>query len=75
MWAVPMSAEMWIALIPVVIVERVLFASGISVAYIGLNTLLQKIVEKVPEFAPSKFLHIDGRYVLSGKMLIDSFKP
>src|SRR3989338_5364527 len=36
-WLVPLPAAVWIGLIPVVIMERLLFASGIIVSYLVLN--------------------------------------
>ncbi|MFH1470111.1 MAG: hypothetical protein ABIF01_00015 [Candidatus Micrarchaeota archaeon] len=50
----------WLALIPVVAVERLLFASGISVSYVALNTFLAKVESKFDLRA----LSIDRRYVL-----------
>jgi hypothetical protein len=63
MWnyVVPMTPSAWIALIPIVIFERFLFASGISISFIVLNTLLDKVSIK----AKSSILNIDKKYVLS----------
>ncbi|MBI2664220.1 hypothetical protein HYX10_02655 [Candidatus Woesearchaeota archaeon] len=58
-WAVPMTPEMWIALIPAVIIERLLFASGIALSFVAANTLLAKVESKVP------FVAVDKRYVFS----------
>lgn len=62
MWnyIVPMTPAAWIALIPIVIFERLMFAGGITVSYIGINTLLDKIDIK----AKLEYLNIDKRYVL-----------
>jgi len=62
MWnyIVPMTPEAWIALIPIVIFERAIFASGITLSYVGLNTLLDKFDLK----AKSDYLNIDKNYVL-----------
>jgi hypothetical protein len=51
----------WLALIPVVAVERLLFASGIVVSYVALNTLLAKVENKFDLRAIS----IDRRYVFA----------
>ncbi|MFH0817863.1 MAG: hypothetical protein V1909_04480 [Candidatus Micrarchaeota archaeon] len=51
----------WLALIPVVAFERLLFASGISISYVALNTLLAKVENKFE----LKNLSIDRRYVLA----------
>ncbi|HLC65984.1 MAG TPA: hypothetical protein VJI46_07740 [Candidatus Nanoarchaeia archaeon] len=62
MWnyIVPMTPAAWIALIPVVIFERVLFASGIAGSYIAMNTLLDRLSDKIK----SEYLSIDKRYVM-----------
>jgi len=62
MWnyIVPMTPAAWIALIPIVIFERFLFASGITVSYIGLNTLLDKLSAKIK----AGYLNVDKKYVL-----------
>jgi len=44
-WFLPLPAEIWISLIPLVIVERLLFALGISVSFLAVNNLLH-ILEK-----------------------------
>ncbi|MBI2137903.1 hypothetical protein HYU12_05330 [Candidatus Woesearchaeota archaeon] len=62
-WTVPMTPEAWTALIPVVIVERLLFASGIALSFVAANTLLHRIEAKVP------FISVDKRYVLSRSIL------
>ena len=62
-WSVPMTPELWIALIPVVIIERLLFASGIAVSFVTATTLLHKVESKVP------FISIDKRYLLSKSLI------
>ena len=52
-----MTPEFWLALIPVVFVERVLFALGISVSFVAANTVIHK--------AGLPFLNVDPRYVLT----------
>jgi hypothetical protein len=47
-WFVPMTPEVWMALIPVVIVERLAFAIGITVSFIAVNAVLNRF------FADSK---------------------
>lgn len=59
-YLIPTVPELWIALIPVVFVERVLFALGISLSYIGFNTVLSWFDAKVP----MKAVNIDPRYVV-----------
>jgi hypothetical protein len=50
----------WLALIPIVAFERLMFALGISVSYVTLNTLLAKAENKFN----LKAISIDRRYVL-----------
>lgn len=57
---VSMTPALWNGLIPVVIAERILFASGITISYIGLNTLLDKLGAKTK----AEYLNIDKKYVL-----------
>jgi hypothetical protein len=47
LYTVPMTAMQWTALVPIVAVERLLFASGIAVSYIIFNTLLYNLPENV----------------------------
>lgn len=63
-WTVPMPVEAWIALIPTVIMERGLFAIGISVSYVVMNTVLDKLPSSIRSIIPEKFVYIDKRYVL-----------
>ncbi|MBI2654085.1 hypothetical protein HYX02_04705 [Candidatus Woesearchaeota archaeon] len=62
MWnyIVPMTPAAWVALIPVVIFERLLFAGGITVSFIALNTLLDKLDARTK----SDYVSVDKRYVL-----------
>lgn len=62
MWnyIVPMTPAAWIALIPIVIFERLIFASGITISYAGLNTLLDRMDAKTK----SEYVNIDKKYVL-----------
>jgi len=58
LYAFPSTAAFWLALIPVVAFERLLFASGISVSYIALNALFSR----VEAIAKSGVVFIDRRY-------------
>ena len=60
MWnyIVPMTPQAWTALIPVVIYERLLFAAGIAISFVVINTLLDRLDLK------SEYVNIDKRYVL-----------
>jgi len=59
-YIVPMTPAAWIALIPIVIFERLVFASGITVSYIGINTLLDRLDNKLK----AGYLNISRNYVL-----------
>lgn len=60
-WTVPMTAEMWTGLIPVVAYERLLFTLGIGASYIIFNTLLDKLDDRIK----SNVLHTDKSYLVS----------
>ena len=53
-----MTPAAWMALIPLVIVERLLFASGISISFLVLNYVLDKLDDKVT----TGYLNIDKKY-------------
>ncbi|HLC48525.1 MAG TPA: hypothetical protein VJI13_05620 [Candidatus Norongarragalinales archaeon] len=63
LYLVPTTPAFWAALIPVVMLERLLFAAGISVSYVGFNTLLGRLDSIMPE----GLLNIDRRYALFSK--------
>lgn len=65
LYTVPMPAEAWLALIPIVAYERLAFAAGISVGYIALNAVLSRLTAAVPD----SILHIDSAY-LPRKLLL-----
>lgn len=45
-WVFNLPKAVWISLIPVVVIERILFAVGIAVMYLVVNNLLSLLVEK-----------------------------
>ncbi len=59
-YTVPMTPAAWTALIPVVIYERLLFAGGITLSFVLLNTLLDKLDAKTK----SEYVSVDKGYVL-----------
>lgn len=59
-YAVPMTQEAWIKLIPIVIYERLLFASGIAISFVLLNTILDKLDSK----SKSEYVNVDKKYVV-----------
>ncbi len=58
-WMVPMPAEAWIALIPVVAIERFVFALGITGSFVAMNSLLAALTARWR----LEFLSIEPRYV------------
>lgn len=59
-WTVPMPAEAWVALIPVVLYERTLFALGITGSYLAFNAVLARVAARVPSI--TRVVRIDPRY-------------
>lgn len=66
LYTIPMTPQQWIMLIPIVAYERFLFAAGIAVSYVAINTVLDKLVDKLK--IPSHILHIDKNYLFSKKL-------
>lgn len=60
-WAFNLPAKVWISLIPVVIMERLIFAFGISASYILVNNILGYLSSKK---LISKSIAVDKRYLL-----------
>lgn len=60
LYLIPTTPAFWLALIPIVAFERLLFAAGISASFVAFNTVLSR-VEAV---AKSGMVAIDRRYVL-----------
>jgi len=61
-YAFSLPQSVWIGLIPVVAIERSVFALGIAVSYVGLNNLLNYLIEK--EILSRKFaVIINPNYV------------
>ena len=61
LYSFPSTPGFWVALIPVVAFERLLFALGITISYATLNTLFSR----VEQLAKSGYMLIDGRYVIT----------
>lgn len=62
-WTIPMTAQMWINLIPIVAYERLLFALGIGISYIGINYLLDFVLNKF-KIDVKEVLKIDKKFTL-----------
>jgi len=63
-WTVPMAAGQWIALIPIVFVERFLFGAGIAVSYVVFNVLFDKVLDKLKLSIPADVLRIEKKFTL-----------
>ncbi|MBT4824088.1 hypothetical protein HN695_03070 [Candidatus Woesearchaeota archaeon] len=63
LYTFPMSPAEWLALMPVVVFERSLFAMGIIGSYFGMNAVLHKVTSKFK--IPSDILHVDKSYLIS----------
>jgi hypothetical protein len=70
LYAIPMPPEAWIMLIPIVAFERILFAAGISISYVVLNTVL----DKLEAIVPSEIVHVNPAYVISKGMFSNMLK-
>ncbi|MCX8166985.1 MAG: hypothetical protein N3E37_03990 [Candidatus Micrarchaeota archaeon] len=57
------SPLFWYALIPIVIVERVTFALGISVTFVLLNTLINALTTRFIEI--TRFINVEKEYVIN----------
>lgn len=62
-YTIPMTAQQWIGLIPIVAFERFLFGAGIAGSYMMLNSILDVLADKF-EWA-QKITVMDKRYVLT----------
>lgn len=60
LYTLSLPAEVWVMLIPIVAVERLIFASGITVSYYAVNTALSAFSSKI-DFS---FLNIEKKYAL-----------
>ncbi|MFH1236273.1 MAG: hypothetical protein V1685_05050 [Parcubacteria group bacterium] len=67
LYAFNLSSEVWIALIPIVFIERMLFTAGIATSYLVTNSALA-FVSSHPRFAFMARL-VDVQYVFSGSFL------
>ena len=62
LYAFNLPPEVWVALIPVVAVERLTFAAGIVVSFYAINTVVDLVTSKTG----FKFANIEKRYSLAG---------
>lgn len=64
-YTIPMSPEAWLALIPIVAIERLAFSLGITGSFIGMNALLNTLVTRFNIKVPSYILHLNKRYTIN----------
>ncbi|MDP2685020.1 MAG: hypothetical protein Q8P20_08370 [bacterium] len=67
LYAFNLPSEIWIALIPIVFLERMLFTAGIAVSYVAVNTVVNQIVQHIDSQSLKKMVNPD--YVLSRRLL------
>lgn len=63
----PMTPAAWMALIPIVIFERLLFSGGIAILYVSMNNLLEftdNLLQKLKLKSITGYINIDKRYLL-----------
>ncbi|MEW6328953.1 MAG: hypothetical protein AB1468_02425 [Candidatus Micrarchaeota archaeon] len=61
LYTIPTAPSLWLTLIPIVAYERLMFAGGIALSYLALNTLLDKLLSEESH----KLIKIDPRYVVT----------
>jgi len=59
-YTVPMSAEQWIALIPIVAFERTIFAIGIALSFI----IMTNVLARIEAITKTKAINLELKYVL-----------
>lgn len=65
LYTIPMTSAQWLALIPVVAFERLVFGSGIAGSYIGVNYALGYLNSKLKVKIPETVLRIDKNFELT----------
>jgi len=61
LYTIGMPAEVWWSLIPIVLVERTIFAAGISITYLTMNSVLEFVAQMLKW--DMGFLSPDGKFV------------
>ena len=61
LYTIPTAPELWLMLIPVVAIERGLFALGISASYVVFTNILESMDKALDV---NKYLNIEKKYVL-----------
>jgi len=60
LYLIPTTPALWVALIPIVFMERMLFAAGISASFVLFNTALSWVESRIP----AHMVNVDPRYVV-----------
>lgn len=68
LYAFNLPTETWIALIPIVFLERMLFTGGIAVSYLVMNSLLNWLANKLRLLVLQKL--VNPNYVFSRNLLL-----
>ncbi len=63
LYTVPMTSAAWLALIPIVALERFVFGLGVAGSYVVFNTALGYLTDKLS--IPQTVLNIDKNYLLT----------
>lgn len=67
LYALNLSAEVWIALIPIVFIERMIFTAGTAISYVALNSLINWLHVRLRLPIPAKL--IQPEYTFSRALL------
>lgn len=67
LYAFNLPAEVWIALIPVVFIERMMFTAGIALSYVAMNSLASVLTNRLRLPVLARF--VQPEFVLSKKLL------
>jgi hypothetical protein len=62
-WVFNLPASVWISLIPIVILERTLFAAGISLSYVLMTNVVAYLEGK--NVIPAKLVSLEKKYLFS----------
>lgn len=65
-WTIPSTPEFWILLIPIALAERIAFALGITISYVGINTVLNRF----ETFTKAVEININKKYVFSKNLIM-----
>jgi len=67
LYAFNLPSAIWIALIPIVFLERMLFTAGIATSYVAINSAVNQIVKHIDSKSLKKM--VNPNYVFSRKLL------